>query len=73
MSEVINNFVWAILELDFALAWWVILVILPIWLDKYINVPVCFITYGRTNIIYFRQLDNRVVLKRLLETEGYFD
>ena len=40
---------------SFALAWWVILISLLKWLDKYINVPVCFITYGRTNIVY---LDN---------------
>jgi hypothetical protein len=57
---------------SFALAWWVILISLLKWLDKCISVPVCFITYGRTNTVY-RQWDSRVVLKRLLKMKDYFD
>ena len=52
---------------DPALASWVIMSLILLWLDNHMTVPFCFITLGWTNMI-IRQLDKFLVLVILLKS-----
>ena len=51
----------------FALASWVIMSLISLWLNNHMTVPFCFITLGWTNMI-IRQLDKFLVLVILLKS-----